>query len=189
MGRIVVTEFVTLDGVMQDPGGTGEMERGGWSFDFWSDDLEAFKWEELQAADAQLLGRVTYEGFASAWPTMTETGEFGEKMNSMPKHVVSTTLRQPTWHNTTVIADDVPKQVADLRNAYTGDILVAGSSVLLETLMKERLVDEYRILVHPVILGAGKKLFRDGVEKVSLKLVSAKSFDAGVVALLSTPAD
>src|SRR5262245_31626130 len=103
MGRLVVTEFVTLDGVMQDPGGTGEIDRGGWSFDHWSDDVSEYKLQELRAADAQLLGRVTYEGFARAWPTMTDTGEFGERMNAMPKHVVSTTLRDPSWNNTSVI--------------------------------------------------------------------------------------
>jgi dihydrofolate reductase len=185
----VVTEFVTFDGVMQDPGGSGEMEGGGWSFDYWSDDVAAFKWDELQAADAQLLGRVTYEGFASAWPTMTNAGEFGEKVNAMPKHVVSTTLRDPSWNNTTVIADNVLRGIAALKQAYQGDILMAGSSVLLETLMAERLVDEYRILVHPVILGTGKKLFNDGAPKEPLKLIEARQFDAGVVAIVSETID
>src|SRR5262245_28405994 len=128
MGKLVVTEFISLDGVVEDPGGAEDYEHGGWAFRFDNGDAGgAFKFEELQAADAQLLGRVTYEGFAKAWPTMEGTGEFGEKMNSMPKFVVSSTLENPTWENTTVLRGDLGEEVAALKERFEGDVLVAGS--------------------------------------------------------------
>src|SRR3954466_15358353 len=131
VGKLVVTEFVTLDGVMQDPGGAEKdtFERGGWAFRAdRGPDGDAFKFQELMASDAQLLGRVTYEGFAKAWPTMEGTGEFGEKMNSMPKYVVSSTLTDPTWENSTVLSGDLTTEVQALKDRYAGDILVAGSA-------------------------------------------------------------
>ena len=131
MGKLVVTEFITLDGVIEDPGGAEEFERGGWAFQFdRGDQGDKFKFDELMASDAQLLGRVTYEGFAKAWPTMEGTGGFGEKMNEMPKFVVSTTLQNPTWNNTTVIERRPPHEVAKLKERFAGDILVAGSAQL-----------------------------------------------------------
>jgi dihydrofolate reductase len=174
MGKLVVTEFVTLDGVMEDPGGAEPFERGGWAFAFdRGDEGDRFKMDELQASDAQLLGRKTYEGFARAWPQMADN-PFGEKMNGMPKFVVSTTLRDPEWANTTVISADLPTEVGRLKQQFDGDILVAGSARLVEGLLRERLVDELRLMVFPVVLGAGKRLFADGLEQLPFDLVETK---------------
>jgi dihydrofolate reductase len=171
MGNVVVTEFISLDGVIEDPGGSEGTEFGGWTFRFPAEDGQRFKLEELRAADVQLLGRVTYEGFAAAWPAMEETtGEFGVKMNAMPKVVVSTTLTDPTWKNTTVVTGDLRGVVAELKREYDGDILVAGSATLVNGLRADDLVDEYRLMVHPVILGRGKRLFPDG-PSIDLSLV------------------
>ena len=137
MGRIVVTEFVSLDGVMEDPGGAEDFEHGGWTFEIdRGEEGDRFKLEELTASDAQLLGRVTYEGFAAAWPTMEGTGEFGEKMNAMPKFVVSTTLENPEWNNTTVLRGDLAEEVGTLKQQFAGDILVAGSARLVQSLLE-----------------------------------------------------
>jgi len=151
--RIVVTEFVTLDGVMEDPGGSEATPFGGWAFKFERGDAgNRFKLEELQEADAQLLGRKTYEGFAAAWPSRTDEQGFAEKMNSMPKYVVSSTLRDPAWNNTTVIGiDDV--------ESLDGTILVAGSQRLVQGLLERQLVDEVRLVLYPTARGAGKRLF------------------------------
>src|SRR5713226_723883 len=135
MGKLVVTEFITLDGVIEDPGGSEKTERGGWAFRHDAgEEGEKFKLDELMASDAQLLGRVTYEGFAQAWPTM-EVGEFGEKMNGMPKFVVSKTLTNPKWNNTTVVSGDLAEEVGRLKQQFTGDILVAGSAQLVNALL------------------------------------------------------
>jgi len=167
MGTIVVTEFISLDGVFEDPGGAEGYEHGGWSFTFdQGDEGRQFKLDELLAADAQLLGRVTYEGFAKAWPAMTDPFGFAEKMNAMPKYVVSATLADPAWHNSTVIGLD---EVAKLKDQYTGDILVAGSGQLVRGLTDLGLVDEYRLMVFPLILGTGQRLF-DGAAKTRLNL-------------------
>src|SRR6478672_3884159 len=158
MGRIVVTEFVSLDGVMEDPGGSENFAQGGWSFKISrGDEGDKFKLDETFASEALLLGRVTYEGFAEAWPS--REGEFADKFNTMPKYVVSSTLGEPTWNNSTVIEDDVAGEVAKLREADGGDILVNGSGRLVKTLMEHDLVDEYRLMVFPVVLGSGKRLF------------------------------
>jgi dihydrofolate reductase len=173
MGKLVVTEFVTLDGVMEDPGGQ-HGGRGGWAFKFEQGaDGQKFKFDELMASDAQLLGRVTYEGFAQAWPTM-EAGEFGEKMNSMPKFVVSKSLESPEWNNTTVLKGDVAEEVGKLKEQFGGDILVAGSAKLVQSLLALDLVDELHLMVFPILLGAGKRLFADGVDTTSLNLVETK---------------
>jgi dihydrofolate reductase len=174
MGKLVVTEFVTLDGVMEDPGGQ-HGGRGGWAFKFeQGSDGQKFKFDELAASDAQLLGRVTYEGFAAAWPTMEGTGKFGEKMNEMPKFVVSTTLENPEWNNTTVLNGDFPEEVGALKEQFTGDILVAGSATLVQSLLAHDLVDELHLMVFPILLGGGKRLFADGVDTTLLKLVETK---------------
>jgi dihydrofolate reductase len=173
MGKLVVTEFVTLDGVMEDPGGQ-RGGRGGWAFKFdQGPDGQKFKFDELMASDAQLLGRVTYEGFAQAWPTM-EAGEFGEKMNGMPKFVVSQTLESPEWNNTTVLTGDLTEEVGKLKEQFAGDILVAGSAQLVQALLANDLVDELHLMVFPILLGAGKRLFADGAETTSLKLAELK---------------
>jgi dihydrofolate reductase len=168
MRRIVVSEFVTLDGVMEDPGGAEAFDRGGWAFQFErGPDGDKFKLDEVLEADALLLGRKTYEGFAKAWPTVTDEVGFAEKMNSMPKYVVSSTLESADWNNSTVINGDVVEEVAKLG----GNILVAGSAQLVQTLMDHDLVDEYRLMIYPVLLGSGKRLFKDGVDQTALQLV------------------
>jgi dihydrofolate reductase len=186
MSKIVVSQFVTLDGVMEDPGGAEDFERGGWAFQFErGPEGDKFKLDEVMAADALLLGRVTYEGFAAAWPS--RTGDFADKFNTMPKFVVSTTLENPEWNNTTVIGGDVAAEVSRLRERFTGDILVNGSAQLVDTLVRNGLVDEYRLMVFPVVLGAGKRLFRDGLERTPLKVVETKP-TAEVVILRLEPA-
>lgn len=187
MGKLVVTQFVSVDGVFQDPGGVGEIERGGWSFKFdRGEEGEKFKLEELMAADAQLLGRVTYDGFAKAWPSMEETeGEFAVKMNTMPKYVVSTTLENPSWTNTTVIRDNVAAEVAKLKQEIDGDILVAGSGQLVQTLLDEDLIDELRLMIHPTIVGQGKHLFGEQNDLSSWKLVQSKTLGPdGIIVLI-----
>jgi dihydrofolate reductase len=184
MGRIVVTEFVSLDGVMEDPGGAEGFEHGGWTFEFSTgEEGDRFKFEELMASDAQLLGRVTYEGFAKAWPTMEGTGEFGEKMNEMPKFVVSTTLENPEWNNTTVLKGDLAEEVAKLKDQFAGDILVAGSARLVQSLVERELVDELRLMVFPVVLGSGKRLFGDTSDKKRLRLADSRTVGEGVAIL------
>lgn len=188
MGKLVVTEFITLDGVIDSPGGGSDFEHAGWSFKFnTGEEGQEFKFEELMAADAQLLGRITYEGFAKAWPTMTDTGEFGEKMNSMPKYVVSTTLSDDDadWTNTTVIRDDIAGEVARLKDQVAGDILVAGSARLVRALAELDLVDEYRLMVHPVVLGSGKRLFGDGMPRTALRLGSSTPIGPDGVLILT----
>jgi dihydrofolate reductase len=175
MGKLVVSEFVTLDGVMEDPGGAEGFERGGWALQFdRGPEGDKFKLDELMEADALLLGRRTYEGFAEAWPSRTDEMGFADKMNSMPKYVVSTTLTDPEWQNSTVIGENVAEEIAKLKEQPGGDILVAGSCQLVQTLIEHDLVDEWRLMVFPVVLGAGKRLFKDGAEKTPLRLVEAK---------------
>lgn len=183
MGKLVVTEFMTLDGVTQDPGGAEkeQFERGGWAFEFeQGPEGEKFKLDELMAADAQLLGRKTYEGFAKAWPEMEGAGEFAEKMNAMPKYVVSSTLTDPSWNNTTVIGLD---DVAGLKDRYDGDILVAGSGQLVRGLLAHGLVDELRLMIYPVALGAGARLFANDSDRAAFELVEARQ--TGSVAILT----
>jgi dihydrofolate reductase len=191
MGKVVVTEFTSLDGVIQAPGGGEEYEHAGWSFKFnRGDDGDQFKVDELKASDAQLLGRVTYQGFAQAWPSMGGD-PFGDKMNSMPKYVVSKTLSDgdATWTNSTVIRDDVVNQIKRLKDKFTGDILVAGSAQLVQFLAEHDLVDEYRLMVFPVVLGTGKRLFADGTAHTVLRLVDSRTVGPdGVIVLTYQPA-
>jgi len=189
MGKLIVTEFISLDGIIEDPGGAEGYAHGGWSFRSPAPDSETFKFEELQAADVQLMGRVTYDGFAAAWPAMEEaTGEFGRKMNNMPKVVVSTTLTNPEWKNTTVISGNVAAEVARLKEQYTGDVLVPASATLVETLREHDLVDEYRLMVHPVVLGSGKRLFKEGAGGTELELVETRAMGPSVLLLIYRPA-
>lgn len=190
MGNVVVSEFITLDGVIEDPGGAEGTEFGGWSFRFPAEEGQQFKFEELMASDVQLMGRITYEEFAQAWPAMEEAaGEFGAKMNAMPKVVVSTTLTDPTWKNTTVAAGDLLSTVATLKEEYAGDILVAGSATLIESLREHDLVDEYRLMVHPVVLGQGKRLFKEGSTPVDLALAETRKAGPDVQLLIYRPAN
>src|SRR6185312_6753511 len=169
MGRIVVTEFVSLDGVVEAPGGGEGFVHDGWSFEFdRGEEGNRFKLEETVGSEALLLGRTTYEGFAAAWPS--RDGEFAEKFNAMPKYVVSSTLESPEWSNTTVLDGDVVDEVATLKERYERDIVVHGSPRLAQTLIEHDLVDELRLLVYPVVVGAGKRLFADTTEKKNLRL-------------------
>lgn len=186
MGRIVVTEFVSLDGVMEDPGGAEGFERGGWTFRFErGDEGDRFKLEELEKSEAQLLGRRTYEAFAAAWPTMEDTVGFAARMNSMPKYVVSTTMRDEgaTWNNSAVIRGDVISEVTALKEKARGDILVAGSATLVQTLLEHRLVDELRLMVFPIVLGSGRPLFGRVSEPPVLALDNVKTVGEGIVIL------
>jgi dihydrofolate reductase len=182
MGKLVVTEFISLDGVIEEPAWSFEFNRG--------EEGEQFKGDELKTADAQLLGRVTYQGFAKAWPTMEGTGWFGEKMNSMPKFVVSSTLTddEAGWNNSTVIRDDVPGRVARIKKEVARDILVAGSANLVKTLAEHDLVDEYRLMVYPIVLGSGKRLFAEGMPRTKLRLVDSRPLGPdGILVLTYQP--
>jgi dihydrofolate reductase len=186
MRNVIVSEFVTLDGVMEDPGGAEKFERGGWAFQFErGPEGDKFKLDEVMASDALLLGRVTYEGFAAAWPS--RTGEFADKMNNMQKYVVSTTLQRAEWNNSKLIKNNVVGQVSELKAMRDRDILVAGSGQLVQTLMQHNLVDEYRLMVFPVVLGSGKRLFKNGNDKITMRLVEAKPVGAGVLILIYRP--
>src|SRR2546421_2729392 len=174
MGKLVVTEFVSVDGVFEDPGGAEGYEHGGWTFEYdRGDDGDKFKLDEVMEAEVQLLGRKTYEGFAAAWPS--RDGPFADKLNNDPKYVVSTTLEHPEWQNTTVIEGDVPKAISKLKAETEGVILVAGSGTLVRTLLEADLVDELRLMVFPTILGRGKRLFPDDIDRLRLKLAETKS--------------
>jgi dihydrofolate reductase len=186
MGRIVISEFVTVDGVMEDPGGSEGMPRGGWAFRFERGPAgDKFKLDEVMAADVLLLGRKTYEGFAEAWPS--RDGEFADKMNGMPKVVISTTLEKPAWNNTRVVKGNLVEEVSKLRSAPGGDVLVAGSARLVQTLIDNNLVDEYRLMVFPVVLGGGKRLFKEGSQMAALQLVESTPVGSGVLILVYRP--
>jgi dihydrofolate reductase len=188
VGRIVVSEFLSLDGVMEDPGGAEGSRHGGWTFKFQDPEGMAYKLKETMDHEALLLGRVTYEGFAAAWPSMTDEVGFAEKMNSMPKYVASSTLTTLDWNNSSVISGDVPTEIARLKESDGGDILVAGSGTLVRTLVAHRLVDEYRLMVFPIILGEGKRLFGESDDATALELVDAKTLGSGTVILTYHPA-
>jgi dihydrofolate reductase len=184
MRRLVVSEFLTLDGVMEDPGGSEDSPRGGWSFKFPDPDGMRFKLDETLAAEILLLGRVTYEGFAAAWPGRTDEAGFADKMNSMAKYVYSETLADPTWENTTVISGDLAAAVGALKEEDGGDILVAGSRTLAQALLAADLVDELRLMVHPIVLGAGKRLFGETDREVAVELAEARPLSSGTVILI-----
>jgi dihydrofolate reductase len=187
MARIVVTEFVSLDGVIEDPGGSEDFKHGGWSFEIErGEEGDKFKLDEALAADALLLGRVTYEGFAAAWPS--REGDFADKFNNMPKYVVSSTLDEPDWNNSTVLKGDVAEEVSKLRQEQDGEIVVHGSAQLVQTLVDHDLVDELRLMVFPVVLGSGKRLFGDTNGKKRLRLADSKTVGDGVAILIYEPA-
>jgi dihydrofolate reductase len=174
MGKLTVTEFVSLDGVFEDPGGVEGYEHGGWTFEYdRGEDGNQFKLDEVQGAAVQLLGRVTYEGFAAAWPS--REGPFADKLNDDPKVVVSNTLRDPQWQNTTVISGDVVAQVSKLREETDGVVLVAGSGTLVRTLLEADLVDELRLMVFPTVLGRGRRLFPDGIDRLRFGLAESRT--------------
>jgi dihydrofolate reductase len=186
MGRIVVTEFVSLDGVMEDPGGSESFKHGAWSFEFdRGEEGDRFKLDETLSSEALLLGRVTYEGFAEAWPP--RDGEFADKFNAMPKYVVSSTLEEPEWNNSTVLKGDVLEEVTKLKQELDGNIVVHGSAQLVQTLVEHDLVDELRLMVYPVVLGAGKRLFGETSDKKPLRLVGSQAVGDGVTILTYEP--
>jgi dihydrofolate reductase len=170
--RLVASTYVTLDGFIDEP--------GEWSFPFWSEEASQFKARELAASDALVLGRVTYQGFAAAWPTMKEAGEFGDKMNTMAKYVASRILKTATW-NASIIEGDVAQAVSALKAGDGGDLLIGGSGQLIDFLAGYDLIDEYRLMVHPIILGNGTKRLFNGVPRKTLVLVDSITFPSGVV--------
>ncbi len=173
MAKVIVSQFITVDGVVEDPGGSESHERGGWAFKYdRGPEGDKFKLDEVMASEVLLLGRTTYEGFADAWPS--REGEFADKFNNMPKYVVSTTMDSADWNNSTLIKDDVAGEVAKLREQDGGDILVNGSVQLVKTLLENDLVDELRLMVFPVVLGGGKRLFDETAEPASLELVESR---------------
>jgi dihydrofolate reductase len=175
--RLVVTEFMSLDGVVEDPA---------WTFPYWNDEIAQFKGEETSASDALLLGRVTYEGFAAVWPQQTED-EGADYFNNVRKHVVSETLEGPLeWNNSTLLGGDVVEEVTNLKQQEGTDITVHGSARLVQTLMRHDLVDRYRLLVYPLVVGEGKRLFDENVP-AKLRLLESRSFSSGVVALIYEP--
>ena len=179
MRKIVVSEFVSLDGVIENPA---------WTFPFIGNEQNAYKFTELKAADALLLGRVTYEGFAAAWPGMAaETGEYGEMMNGYPKYVASKSLDTLAW-NANLLGDDIAAELSALKGQPGRDILVFGSGKFLETLIRHDLVDEYRLMIYPIVVGQGRRLFGEGLDTTTLKLVDTQTFGTGVVVLTYAPA-
>lgn len=186
MGKIVITEFVSLDGVMEDPGGAEDFAHGGWTFAVdRGADGDKFKGDEGDAAEALLLGRKTYEGFAAAWPSME--GEFAEKFNNMPKYVVSSTLTDPQWTNSTVLGGDFVAEVTKLKASLDGEIVVHGSAQLAQALIEHDLADELRLMVFPVVLGSGKRLFGATSAKKPMRLADAKTVGDGISVLVYTP--
>jgi dihydrofolate reductase len=188
MGRIIVTEFISLDGVIEAPGGGEDYKHGGWTFAISrGEEGDKFKVDETFDSEALLLGRITYEGFAKAWPN--RKNEFADKFNSMPKYVVSSTLKSADWNNSTILSGDVIEKINALKKKLQGNIVVHGSARLAQTLIANDLVDELRLMVFPVILGSGKRLFGETDEKKSMKLISSRTVGAGVGILIYEPAD
>lgn len=190
MSKVVVSQFMTLDGVVQDPGGAekDEFDRGGWAFEFGrGPEGDKFKLDEVMAAGALLLGRKTYEGFAAAWPERTDSVGFADKFNNMPKYVVSSTLTDPEWNNSHVLGTDLAAEVERLKGEVDGDLLVNGSIQLCRALADTGLVDEWRLMVFPVVLGEGKRLFADEAPKTPLKLTRSEAVGDGVMILVYTP--
>jgi dihydrofolate reductase len=184
MGRIVVTEFVSLDGVIEAPGGGADYKHAGWTFEIdRGDEGDQFKLQELEDAEAQLLGRVTYEGFAAAWPSMEDEAGFAVKMNSMPKYVFSSTLEEAEWNNSTILSGDFAAEIGKLRDQVAGNILVAGSAQLVQGLLANDLLDELRLMVFPVLLGSGKRLFGEHDDKKRLTLKESKTVGDGIAVL------
>ncbi len=181
MRKVALTEFISLDGVIEAP--------HEWHFPFFGEDAGQYKLEEVFATDALLLGRVTYEGFASAWPSMTDEQGFADRFNGLPKYVVSTTLQNPEWNNSHVIRGNLAGELGKLKREPGQDIVIHGSGKLANSLMAEGLIDEYRLLVHPVVVGKGQRLFEDGTSLAALDLVDSRPLGNGVILLTYVPAD
>lgn len=179
MRKLIVTEFITLDGVVEAP--------DKWSFPYWNDEIAKFKHEETFASDALLLGRVTYEGFAAAWPGRKDPEGFADRFNSMPKHVATRTLKKLEWNNSHLITGDLATAVAKLKQQPGQDIVIHGSPGLVRSLMPHDLIDEWRLLVYPIVLGRGKRLF-DGTSQSKFTLAESKAYSSGAVSLTYRPA-
>jgi dihydrofolate reductase len=185
MGDIVVTEFITVDGVAEDPGGSEGHPHGGWGFETVRGKGAQFKLDEIRATDALLLGRRTYDGFSQAWPG--QEGEFADKFNSIPKYVVSSTLKDPSWNNTTVLQGDLAEEVEKLRKGHDGDVGVHGSLQLAQALLDQGLADELRLMVFPVVLGSGKRLWGETTDKKRFRLTDSKVVGEGVAIMIYEP--
>jgi class 3 adenylate cyclase len=189
MRKLIVSEFITLDGVIEAPGHEEHRDgKNAWALQGASDDQQRFKLEELFAAEALLLGRVTYQIFAAFWPSAPGDQGWADRMNGMPKYVVSATLSEARWNNSTLIRGNVPEEVLKLKEQPGKPILIHGSADLVNSLMKHDLIDEYRLMVFPVVLGSGKRLFRDESDIAHLRLVGTRTFSSGVVVLTYQPA-
>ncbi|MGE5074131.1 MAG: dihydrofolate reductase family protein [Anaerolineae bacterium] len=180
MRKLIASLFISVDGVMEGPGPQDPYEHAGWTMPYGSDEIGKIKYDELMRSDALLLGRITYEGFAAAWPGQTDEAGFADRMNNLPKYVVSTTLRETEWNNSHIINEDVAQRIAQLKEQAGQDILIGGSAQLINSLMGARLIDQFRLLVYPVILGSGKRLFHEG-SHASLQLVESRPLGSGVV--------
>lgn len=187
MRKIIISEFITLDGVMEDPGGAENSENGGWSLKFWNEEAAIYKLDELFAIGTLLLGRKTYKAFAAAWPEIIDDQGFAERMNSLPKYVVSRTLTEASWNNTTVINTNFKEEIIRLKQEAGQDILVEGSAELVDYLIAEKLADEFRLMVHPVLLGKGKLLFGKKSARADLTLTSSRVLSSGIVILAYVP--
>ncbi len=190
MSKLIVSEFVSLNGVMEAPGGEQTHPHTGWTFkSIYGEDHYAYKETELKEAESLLLGRKTYEGFAAAWPTRDPSDPFTARINAMPKFVVSSTLTDPEWENTTVLEGEPMAAVAELKDQSEGPVLVNGSAQLVHALAEADLVDEYRAMVHPVLVAEGLRMFPDPGEMKKLKLAESISYDSGVALLIYTTGD
>jgi dihydrofolate reductase len=187
MGRIVVTEYVSLDGVVEGPGGGEDFRYVGWTFESdGGEDFAKFKLKETLTSEALLLGRVTYQGFAAVWPSIN--GDLADKLNTMPKYVVSSTLEKGGWNNSTILKGDVVEEVSQLRKRVAGDIIIHGSPRLVQTLLEHDLIDELHLMVFPVVLGTGKRLFGDTSDKKRMRLTDSKTVGDGIAVLIYQPA-
>ena len=188
MGKIVAAEYVTLDGVTEDPGPTGEFEHRGWSLPYWNDELSQYQSELLFGSDALLLGRVTYEEFVASWP-LRSGDPFTDRMNSLPKFVASATLQAPLEWNATLLEGDLAEEVRKLREQPAHNLLIYGSGELVHTLRQHNLIDVYRVMLYPLVVGSGKRLFRERGDKTALRLADAKTTSTGVVVLTYEPTE
>ena len=188
MRKVIAAEYLSLDGVTEDPGPAGEFRHRGWTMPYWNDELAKYQSELLFASDALLLGRVTYEEFAAAWP-LRSGDPFTDRMNSLPKFVASRTLQEPLEWNSMLLKGEVAEEVQKLKLQAGKDILIYGSGELVNTLMRHNLIDVYRVMLHPVTLGIGKRFFRDGGGKTTLALTDAKTTNTGVVVLTYQPTE
>lgn len=187
MRKIIVSEFLTLDGVMEDPGGSEGFEHGGWSFQYFNEEYYKYKLDEIVSCDALLLGRTTYQAFADAWPSRTDEDGFADRMNNLPKYVVTTTLDHLDWKNSKSIKGNIAEEVNQLKKQPGKDIQVAGSCQLVHTLLQHDLVDELRLMIHPIVVGNGKRLLKEGKTPKNFRLIESKMFQTGVVALTYEP--